>query len=166
MRLTLGTDLACSTLGALEDMNPLKQILDLPAAEKEKRGLLHTPHEIAQQPATWRSTWRLFERRLPEIQEFLIKAGLHAPPDQRPIVYLVGAGTSDYIGQCLHHLLRQKWQCEVEAISSTNLLIDFSDFILKDRPYLWISFSRSGDSPEGVAVLQRALAQQPHISHL
>ena len=166
MRLTLGTDLACTTLGALEDMNPLKQLLDLPAAEKEKRGLLHTPQEIAQQPATWRSTWRLFERRLPEIQEFLIKAALRATPDQRPIVYLVGAGTSDYIGQCLHHLLRQKWQCEVEAVSSTSLLIDFSDFIVKDRPYLWISFSRSGESPEGVAVLQRALAQQPHISHL
>ena len=166
MRLTLGTDLACTTLGALEDMNPLKQLLDLPAAEKEKRGLLHTPHEIAQQPATWRSTWNLFEQRLPEIQEFLIKAGLQALPHQRPIVYLVGAGTSDYIGQSLDHLLRQKWQCEVEAVSSTSLLIDFSDFILKDRPYLWISFSRSGDSPEGVAVLQRALAQQPHISHL
>ena len=147
-------------------MDPLKQLLDLPVAEQEKRGLQHTPHEIAQQPATWRNTWKLFEKRLPEIQEFLTKAGLQSKPEQRPIVYLVGAGTSDYIGQCLYHLLRQKWQCEVEAVSSTSLLIDFSDFVLKDRPYLWISFSRSGDSPEGVAVLQRALTQEPHISHL
>ncbi len=147
-------------------MDPLKALLDLPLAEKEERGLLHTPHEIAQQSATWKSTWNLFEERLPEIQAFLTRAGLRATAGMRPMVYLVGAGTSDYIGQCLHHILRQKWQCEVKAVSSTSLLIEFSELVLEDRPYLWISFSRSGDSPEGVAVLQRALAEEPQISHM
>jgi len=147
-------------------MNPLKALLDLTVGEKEERGLLHTPHEITQQSATWKTTWNLFEQRLPEIQAFLIRAGLHGPIAMRPIIYLVGAGTSDYIGQCLHHILRQRWQCEVEAVSSTSLLVEFSERVLKDRPYLWISFSRSGDSPEGVAVLQRALAEEPQISHL
>jgi tagatose-6-phosphate ketose/aldose isomerase len=34
------------------------------------------------------------------------------------------------------------------------------------RRYLWISFSRSGESPEGVAVLQQALENHPDIHHL
>ena len=88
------------------------------------------------------------------------------PVGQRPTVYLIGAGTSDYIGQSLHHLLRQQWQCEVIPVSSTDLLTDFSDYLLEGQRYLWISFSRSGDSPEGVAVLERALVEKPEISHL
>lgn len=147
-------------------MNPITSLLNLSAAEKEKRGIIHTPREIFQQPETWIRTWALIEARLQEIQAFLAAAGVKASHGERPIVYLVGAGTSDYIGHCLHHLLRQKWQCEVVPVSSTDLLIDFSDYILEDRPYLWISFSRSGDSPEGVAVLERALAEKPQISHI
>jgi tagatose-6-phosphate ketose/aldose isomerase len=44
--------------------------------------------------------------------------------------------------------------------------MDFSDYILPGRPYLWISFSRSGDSPEGVAVLERGLAEHPQFFNL
>jgi tagatose-6-phosphate ketose/aldose isomerase len=147
-------------------VNPLKALLDLPTTEKENRGIIYTPQEIAQQPDTWTRTWSLLNSRLPEIQSFLTTAGVTAVQRDRPTVYLVGAGSSDYIGHCLHHLLRQNWQCEVVPVSSTDMLVDFSDFILESRPYLWISFSRSGDSPEGVAVLERALAEQPQIFHL
>ncbi len=147
-------------------MNPLTALLNLTAAEKEARGAVHTPGEIAQQPATWLRTWLLMQSHLPEIRQFLSAAGLKATAEKSPIVFLIGAGTSDYIGQSLHHLLRKQWQCEVAAVSSTDLLIDFPEYLLEGRPYLWISFSRSGDSPEGVAVLERALAEEPHIHHL
>jgi tagatose-6-phosphate ketose/aldose isomerase len=147
-------------------VNPLKALLNLTAEEKEKLGVVNTPKEIDQQPATWMRTWSLIRAQLPEIRSFLTAAGLNAPRGKRPTVYLIGAGTSDYIGQSLHHLLRQKWQCEVIPVSSTDLLVDFSEYVLEDSPYLWISFSRSGDSPEGVAVLERALAEKPNITHL
>jgi len=147
-------------------VNPLLSLVNLSSAEKEKRGIIHTPREILQQPATWNRTWAHIQARLPEIQTFLSTAGLKAPLKERPTVYLIGAGTSDYIGRCLHHLLRQKWQCEVVPVSSTDLLVNFSDYLIEERSYLWISFSRSGDSPEGVAVLERALAEKPQISHL
>ncbi len=49
---------------------------------------------------------------------------------------------------------------------STDLLTNFEDYILRDRNYLWISFSRSGDSPEGVNVLEKALKDYPSISHV
>ena len=41
-------------------MNELSRLLELPEAEKAKRGLVHTPGEIAHQPDTWSKTFELF----------------------------------------------------------------------------------------------------------
>jgi tagatose-6-phosphate ketose/aldose isomerase len=147
-------------------MNPLSQLLALPEEEKSVRGLLHTPAEIAQQPSTWLSTFELFQARRAEIRDFLRTAGLEHDAKSRPTVFLVGAGTSDYIGRSLTQLLRRHWRCEVLAVPSTDLLTNLEDWLVPGRAYLWISFSRSGESPEGVAVLQRALETHPDIHHL
>jgi tagatose-6-phosphate ketose/aldose isomerase len=142
-------------------VNPLSRLLALPLPEKEERGLLHTPAEIAQQPATWRTTHRLFEESRPELENFLRQAH-----KERWTIYLVGAGTSDYIGHAIANLLRRRWGCEVSAVASTDLLANRDDLIIPDRDYLWISFSRSGDSPEGVTVLEQALSSSPNVRHL
>lgn len=147
-------------------MDPLSSLLQLSPSKKLEQGLLHTPQEIAQQPETWERTRVRLTARAAEIQEFLAAAGLRRSPEQRPTVFLVGAGTSDYIGHSLQGLLRKQWQCEVNPVASTSLLTDFAEYVLPERPYLWISFSRSGDSPEGVAVLERALEEHPGIFHL
>jgi tagatose-6-phosphate ketose/aldose isomerase len=155
------------TLGKeFDPVDPLLSLLQIPASAKLEQGLFHTPHEIAQQPGTWMRSLQQLTTRAAEIQEFLTAAGLRRAPEQRPMVFLVGAGTSDYIGQSLHHLLRTQWRCGVAPVASTSLLTDFTEYLLPGRPYLWISFSRSGDSPEGVAVLERALAEHPEIFHL
>ncbi len=124
-------------------MDPLSALLQLSAAEKAARGLEHTPQEIAHQPGTWILTFQNLESRLEQVREFLSAAKVDTAPEQRPTIFLIGAGTSDYIGQSLQHLLRVKWQCEVVPVASTSLLTDFPEYILKDRHYLWISFSRS-----------------------
>ncbi len=147
-------------------MDPLSALLCLSAAEKADRGLEHTPHEIAQQPGTWITTFDRLQARQKELQSFLAEAGVKSAPEERPTVFLIGAGTSDYIGRSLHHLLRTQWQCEVIPVASTSLLTDFPEYLLRDKRYLWLSFSRSGDSPEGVAVLERALAEYPKIAHI
>lgn len=147
-------------------MDPLSALVQLPAVEKARLGLEHTPREIAQQPETWRKTFEQLRAREREIRDFLTAAGLSATPEQRPTVFLIGAGTSDYIGHALHLLLRAQWQCEVIPVASTSLLPNFTEYVLRERRALWISFSRSGDSPEGVAVLERALAECPQIAHL
>jgi tagatose-6-phosphate ketose/aldose isomerase len=144
----------------------LLNLIHLGKEEKAKRGLTYTPSEIAQQPDTWATTFMNFQQRRPEIEAFLQSKGVGPDSRRRPIVFLIGAGTSDYIGQSLIALLRQKWQCEVSAVPSTDLLTNFEDYILRDRNYLWISFSRSGDSPEGVNVLEKALKEHPNIAHL
>lgn len=147
-------------------MNELSKLLSLPESEKISRGLVHTPGEIAQQPETWVSTFQLFRSRREEIVQFLSAAGVTGAAHCNLTVFLVGAGTSDYIGQSLTHLLRKLWQCEVIAVPSTDLLTHMDGLLVPGRKYLWISFSRSGDSSEGVAVLERAYNQRPDIHHL
>jgi len=147
-------------------MTASPKLLELSTAERESLGLAHTLREILQQPQTWRRTYQKVQKFSTRIEEFLNKAGLGM---RRPIplnVLLVGAGTSDYIGKSVCALLQKEWSCNVQAVPSTDLLTNVEDHILPDVDHLWISFSRSGDSSEGVAVLEEALAARPRIRHL
>ena len=146
--------------------DPLRALLNLPDQEKMERGLEHTPREIWQQPATWNKTYEVCRERRAAVAGLLRDAGIGRGATASPTVYLVGAGTSDYIGRALAPLLRQRWGCDVWAVPSTTLLTGFEDFHRAGRDYLWISFSRSGDSPEGVALLDRALNQHREIRHV
>jgi tagatose-6-phosphate ketose/aldose isomerase len=146
--------------------DPLRALLNLPEQEKIERGLEHTPREIWQQPATWSKTYEVCREHRAAVAGLLRDAGIGRGSTASPTVYLVGAGTSDYIGRALAPLLRQRWGCDVWAVPSTTLLTDFEDFHRAGRDYLWISFSRSGDSPEGVALLDRALTRHREIRHV
>jgi tagatose-6-phosphate ketose/aldose isomerase len=150
-------------------MDPLSTILMLSEAEREARGLVHTPQEISQQPDTW---WRSYEdlsQLAPELETLLKRAGVFEDLEDlqaRPAVFLIGAGTSDYIGRTIATLLRRIWQCEVCAIPSTDLLTCLDDYVIAGKSYVWVSFSRSGDSSEGVALLESALDRRPEIHHI
>jgi tagatose-6-phosphate ketose/aldose isomerase len=146
--------------------NPLQTLLSLSEPEKNARGLKHTPQEIFRQPTTWKKTYQYCLERDPEIGAFLRNAGIGRRGTSSPTVFLVGAGSSDYVGRALTHLLRQRWCCEVHAIPSTDLLPDMDHYLIRGREYLWISFSRSGDSSEGVAILDKALRTFPQVRHL
>jgi tagatose-6-phosphate ketose/aldose isomerase len=144
----------------------LSELLELPTTERESLGVAHTLHEILQQPQTWSQTFEKVERLTKSIETFLLGAGIGAGANMPLHVFLVGAGTSDYIGKSVSALLQTEWRCDVQAIPSTDLLTNMEDHIVANHNYLWISFSRSGDSSEGVAVLETALAIYPHIKHL
>ena len=145
--------------------NPLQTLLEMPAGERVQRGLEHTPREIWQQPDTWATTYRICSAQKNELNDILHRAGI-GRGTASPTVYLVGAGTSDYTGRALAQLLRRRWGCDAWAVPSTTLLTDFEDLHTPGKEYFWISFSRSGDSPESVAVLDRALGRQRAIRHL
>ncbi len=147
-------------------MTASTKLLDLSTAERESLGLYHTLREILQQPQTWPQTYRKVLSSASVLHEFLTKTGLGEDHSKSPNVLLVGAGTSDYIGKSVSALLQREWKCNVHAVPSTDLLTNMEDHVLADRDYLWISFSRSGDSSEGVAVLEQALANYPRIKHL
>src|SRR5262249_12630752 len=145
--------------------NPLLQLLELNDQEKEARGVKHTAPEIFQQPETWIATFERCEKRRTELTEFLKQTGIGTQEGSLTVL-LVGAGSSDYIGRSLAPLLRRCWRLEVQAVPSTDLLLDLKEYLLPRRDYLIISFSRSGESPEGVAVLRQALERFPRTSHL
>jgi tagatose-6-phosphate ketose/aldose isomerase len=147
-------------------VDALSELLRLPDAERVLRGLVHTPTEIAQQPDSWLNTFHLFRRRQSEIAEFLGRQGLGGNSRSKPTVFLIGAGTSDYVGQSVAYLLRRCWGCEVLAVPSTDLLTHMDELLIPEEKYFWISISRSGDSPEGVAALERARRTRPGIHHL
>ena len=145
--------------------NPLLEMLNLPATEKARRGLEHTPREIQQQPSTWKTTYQRCHVLRQQISAAVRRAGV-GRGSSSPTVYLLGAGTSDYVGRALAGLLRRRWGAEVWPVPSTTLLADFEEFHRRDREYLWISFSRSGQSPEGAALLEQALDQHRNICHI
>jgi tagatose-6-phosphate ketose/aldose isomerase len=144
----------------------LHTMLALPEQEKAERGLEHTPREIWQQPFTWSKTYERCHDQRAELNDVLRRAGIGRGNTSSPTVYLVGAGSSDYTGRALAPLLRRRWSCEVWPIPSTTLLTEFEEFHRPAKEYLWISFSRSGESPEGVALLQQALDRHREIRHL
>ncbi len=148
-------------------MDALSKLLSIDGEEKASRGLQHTPREIAQQPQTWRRTHQDFSSRRQEVLNFLSRTGLFSEAGEASAtVYLIGAGTSDYIGRALTSLLRREWRCEVQAVPSTDLLTSLDEYVIPTRRYLWVSFSRSGDSSEGVAVIEAALERYPEVQHL
>lgn len=147
-------------------MDTFATLLTLSEAEKEKLGVVHTPREVSQQPSTWRQSYQKVIKLEPAIDRFLTRAGVNQVGRNPLHVLLVGAGTSDYVGRSIAAVLQREWQCDVQAIPSTDLLTNLCDYMVPDHSYLWISFSRSGDSPEGVAVLQVALEKYPHVKHV
>lgn len=153
--------------GVYSLQDTLSALLSLPEMEQKARGLIHTPREIHQQPDTWRATLRRLTAAHSAIIDCLDAYCGAAGSSAFPEVILVGAGTSDYIGKAVSRILRQRWKCGVLAVPSTELLTNMEDFVLPGKHYLFISFSRSGESSEGVAVLEQALARYPQqVRHI
>ena len=163
---SLGEFIGFDVRKALVALDPLSKILELPIGERELRGLVHTPREIFQQPDSWWGTFEKVKSIRRDIQSFLKQAGIYRESKERPSVFLIGAGTSDYVGRSVSTILRRSWQCEVCAVPSTDVLTCLDDLRIKDNPYLWVSFSRSGDSSEGVAILESALERSPETRHI
>ena len=147
----------------------LVEIARLPEVQKADLGLLFTPSEILQQPESWKETFGIIRDRQEEIRKFLRKGGLDGNNNQDVIVSLVGAGTSDYIGRSLTGLLRSKWGSHAATIPSTDLLTEIDDFMASSPDngrHIWLSFSRSGDSYEGVRSLEKAFEKFPEVQHI
>ena len=134
--------------------------MGLPEKRRDGLGLQHTAAEIAQQPETWLGTLALCKRQQGEIRNFLARRS--GVP-----VLLTGAGTSDFISSSVERVLEHRWRTPVRAVASTELLTGLDDwFRADDESALCISFSRSGDSSEGVAVIEEMMRRFPRVAHL
>src|SRR5690242_3248417 len=121
---------------------PLRKLLHLDDVEKRRRGLEFVPREIAQQPVTWRDTFRICTRMHGALDD------LWSSADPSTSIVLTGAGTSAYVGTCVENLFRKSSGCETRVIPTTDLVTHAQDLLLPTRKYFVVSFSRSGMSPE------------------
>jgi len=123
-----------------------------PQAELETAGGIWTAREISQQPAVW-----------PKIHSQLsshaatLRAWLRPLLDRKDLrIVLTGAGTSAFIGETLAPALKQATRLRVEAIATTDLVGSPDTWLAESAPTLFVSFARSGNSPESLAAVNLA----------
>lgn len=133
--------------------NALSRLLRNPDG---REGIEHTPREIMQQPLLWRRTARRMRERAAELRSFLSGARLFDAYD-RPTIVLTGAGTSDYIGQSVTDLLRERLNTPVLSWPTTRITANPGSFYAGDQARIMVHFARSGNSPESLAALDIAL---------
>lgn len=134
----------------------MKSWTSLPQTKKEQLGIVHTPGEIAQQPAMWRAV----STRIKE-QQGELAAWLKAAP--QPFV-LTGAGTSEYVARCVAPSLRRAG-FQAHPIPTTEIVVDPVGQ-LPNKTCTLVSFARSGNSPESVAALDLVDKLLPESRHL
>ncbi len=111
-----------------------------------------TTKEIRQQPRLWKETIQIIKKDKEKVEKFLNKA----LKENDLKIILTGAGTSAFVGESLVTYLNKKLTHKVEAIATTDIVSNPEDYLKSDIPTLLISFARSGNSPESVAVLDVA----------
>jgi tagatose-6-phosphate ketose/aldose isomerase len=140
----------------------LNELLALGDDEKRKRGILHTPSEIAGQVGLWESTFKTVERNLESIRGFI---GAFLENEKRQLL-CTGAGTSEFAGLCVEGLLRKRLMTPVNVVSSTKIVTNPQDVFIEGYSTLLLSFARSGNSPESVGAVEIAEKYSAMNTHL
>ena len=122
---------------------------------------LWTAKEIFQQPETWLETCDRVLSEAPRLRPFLERIG----QQNIQTILLVGAGSSAYAAESLVGALSQKFNATVLAVPSTDLLSE-SSFPRTRHNHLCISLSRSAQSPECVAVIEKMQREYPELPQL
>ncbi|MGL4382127.1 MAG: SIS domain-containing protein, partial [Bacilli bacterium] len=68
-------------------------------------------------------------------------------------IVLCGAGSSEFVGNAIASRLHQQTNLNVESIASTNITANPLHYLKRDENLIFISFGRSGNSPESIACL-------------
>jgi len=109
-----------------------------------------TAREVSQQPRIWREAAAQVEEKRTQVNAWLTP--LLAKQNLR--IILTGAGTSAYVGDAIAPHLTQHSQRLFEAVSTTDIVSNAKQYLLKKVPTLLISYGRSGNSPESVAAVE------------
>ena len=140
--------------------NALHALTQLPRNELRERGLENTPKEIEGQPTLWIKNFESLRKRENEFRTFIESSVLR---ENREVV-LMGAGSSSYIGLSAQNLMRAKWSLECEVVPSTDIITHYDSILAKKKRYTFLSFARSGNSPEslGAYVLTSRFCNRPN----
>jgi tagatose-6-phosphate ketose/aldose isomerase len=118
-------------------------------AELERAGGYWTAREICQQPAVWTHVEQLMAEGAGALRAYL--EPLLRRPELR--IVLMGAGSSGFVGECLAPALTRAG-LRAHAIATTDIVGSPERWLTAGVPTLFVSFARSGNSPESVAALE------------
>ena len=121
----------------------------------------HTIREIAHQPKMWRETFDVLCAKKAGIEHFFAANGIGK--DTR--IVLTGAGTSAFVADTAVCLFIQDGFGKARSIATTDIVSAPHSFLSPDDK-LFISFARSGNSPESVAAYRIARKFCPGARHL
>ena len=138
------------------------ELLGLAESELAASGAIATAREIAQQPRMLAQTHALVAQLQARLDAF---AGA-VTGNAAARVILTGAGTSAYIGECLAPLLDRRLAARVDAVPTTDIVSSPLLHLDPDQPLLLVSFGRSGNSPESLAVVDLAESLVRDVRHL
>src|SRR5699024_11063397 len=129
-------------------------MLNLYSNNDRNKNESHTATEIKQQPKVWSQLVEVLKNQEDELKGFIHQ--IYQKHDDVRVVF-TGAGTSAFIGDILAPVLNSKdIRAKFEAIPTTHIVSNPDDYILKDTPTIFVSFARSGNSPESVATVKLA----------
>ena len=131
-------------------------MLDYTKEDLIELGAEITTREIYQQPQVWQTAFENYKVQADEIVAFL--NGIGEKHDYIKVI-LTGAGTSAYVGDTLLPYFRKiyderKWN--FNAIATTDIVANPLAYLHKEVTTILVSFARSGNSPESVAVVDLA----------
>ena len=131
-------------------------MLDYTKEDLIELGAEITTREIYQQPQVWQTAFENYKAQADEIVAFL--NGIGEKHDYIKVI-LTGAGTSAYVGETLLPYFRKiyderKWN--FNAIATTDIVANPLAYLHKEVTTILVSFARSGNSPESVAVVDLA----------
>ena len=137
-------------------------IFNLTDEKMKETSSTFTAHEIYQQPATWRKTCAQLAACKDELQAFIDQV---VKQDDFDIV-LVGAGTSEFVGNSLFQALNPKYNYKVKSYASTDIVPSPENFLSRTKPTLLVNFGRSGNSPESLGNVEAAEVVCQNLYHL
>lgn len=111
----------------------------------------HTIKEIAHQSKMWMDTYDIILNRKQEINEFFSRNSINKDTE----IILTGAGSSAYIADTAVCEYVRSGYSRARAVATTDI-VSAPSYFLSHSPKLFISFGRSGNSPESVAAYEVA----------
>ena len=113
----------------------------------------HTEQEIRQQPELWLQTVAIIEKQQNKIKNFFNKI---IKQEKQLRIIFTGAGSSAFVGKTVVPYLNKKLPYRFEAIATTDIVTNPTEYLQQEIPTLLISSARSGNSPESIATVNIA----------
>ena len=106
----------------------------------------HTIREIEHQPRMWEETFQIIGRRRNEIMGFFSRNGF----DKTARIVFTGAGTSAFVADSAAAVYMKDGFSGARSVATTDIVSAPESFISPEDRF-FVSFARSGNSPESVA---------------